>query len=401
MAPILALLLAATLVGPGQREEPTTAVRLLHEWMSAVQAHQPGEVDQPLLEVAGWPSRDLDSVRRTLGAALKSLSLRDDERNDLLRRGALLHTDIALLLPERAAEYQQSPEFKPFYLDPTGKPHVVGREADKLFFTLDGEFVTTSVETAHWSMARMLLGAIRPRPESDEFVRLWYRAVAAGFEKEGLFGNANYQLDHGLDVLPRDPVLLFYAGAMHESFASERFQSVPRTRPALAAQLRFPTALEQLRDAETLMGQSVKAHGPVEARVRYARVLGRLGKHDRARTMLKDVAPELREPRLQYLDALFLGSQEGALGHVGEARDAFERAAALYPTAQSPLLALGDLFRRAGNRTAALEALRRLQALPADPAPREDPWTDYFRSFAFDADAQLDAVRAWVGTERR
>ena len=224
MRQILLLLLAASLAGSSQRDEPTTAVRLLHEWMAAVQAHQPGELDQPLVVVADMPSRDLDSVRRTVGAALKPLP--DDKRNDLLRRGALLHTDIAFLLPEQAAEYQQSPGAQRFIWTRPERPTWYGREADALFFTLDGKFVTTSVETAHWSMARMLLGAIRPRPEYDEFVRLWYRAVAANFEQAGLFGNASYQLDRALDVLPRDPVILFYAGAMHEAFASERFQSV-------------------------------------------------------------------------------------------------------------------------------------------------------------------------------
>jgi tetratricopeptide (TPR) repeat protein len=164
--------------------------------------------------------------------------------------------------------------------------------------------------------------------------------------------------------------------------------------------MHFPSAREEWRDAERLLGASVKAHGPVEARVRYARVLGRLGRHGQAAALLQGVVPHLADRRLQYLAALFLGSEEGAIGHVAGARDAFERAAALYPTAQSPLLALGDLFRRAGHRAAALDALRRLEALPADPEAREDPWRDYFRSFAFDADDQLAAVRAWVDQEQ-
>ncbi len=385
-------LIVASVLGVGADQSDLAIVR---QWMAAVTAHQSGTVDQPLLEVADMAPGDLDTVRRTLGPALKSL--RNKERNDLLRRGALLHTDIALLLPERAAEYQPSPESLPFTIDLTGTPRILRRhEPDALFFSLDGEYVTSSVESGHWSMARLLLDGIRPHPASDEFVRLWYRAVAATFEKVYLFGNAAYQLDHAKEVLPHDPMILFYAGAMHEALGSERFQAIPKARPVIAAQLRFPTAQEQWRDAEKLLGAAVKAHGPVEARVRYARVLGRLGQHDKALSMLKGVAPELRDPRLQYFGALFLGSEEGALGHVAQARDAFERAAALDPTAQSPLLALGDLFRRAGDRAAALDALRRLEALPADPADRTDPWRDYFRSFAFDADDQLAAVRAWV-----
>ena len=403
MTRILPLLLAASLAGPGQHEDPTTAVRVLHEWMAAVRAHQPGTVDQPLLDVAEQSPANLDLVRRHLRAALEAE--RVETRNDLLRRGALVHTDIALLLPERAAAYLQTGEGReglPFVFDPFGTPRILyRRQSDALFLSLDGEYVASATETAHWSMARMLLRGIQPHPASDEFVRLWYRAVAADFEKVFLLGNARYHLEDALEVLPRDPMILFYAGAMHEALGSERFQSVPKTRPAIAAQLRLPTALEQLRDAEKLLGASVKAHGPVEARVRYARVLGQLGQHARAASLLRDVAPQLREPRLKYFAALFLGSEEGALGHVAQARDAFERAAALCPTAQSPLLALGDLFRRAGNRAAALDALRRLEALPADPEDREDPWRDYFRSYAFDADDQLAAVRVWVDRKER
>ena len=57
---------------------------------------------------------------------------------------------------------------------------------------------------------------------------------------------------------------------------------------------------------------------------------------------------------------------------------------------------MADLFRRSGNRTAALAVLGRIQGLPSDPADRVDPWVDYFRSFALDAADQVDAVRAWV-----
>ena len=68
----------------------------------------------------------------------------------------------------------------------------------------------------------------------------------------------------------------------------------------------------------------------------------------------------------------------------------------MYPAAQSPLLALSDLDRAAGNRAAALQALQRLEKLPADSYARDDPWRDYYESFAADGDQQLAAVRDWV-----
>ena len=379
MRHILLLLLAASLAGSGQVEDPNRAVRVLREWIADAQAHQPGVVDRALLSVAAMSPRDLDTVRRDLKAGLKALSKTVEERNEVLRRGALLHTDLALLLPEQAAAY-----------------FPLRREADSVVYSADGEYVATAADSAHWWLASTLLGWILPHPSADPFVPLWYRAIAAGFEGAYLFGSASHHMTRALAVLPRDPVLLFYAGALHEACASARIQSIPGTRRALARQIRFPTPQEEWRLAEGLLRDAVDEQGPIEARVRLARVLGKLGRHAEAASMLRAVVPHLRDRRLQYFAALFLGSEEGALGHVEQARDALERAAMLFPTAQSPLLAESEVFRRAGDRAAALDALQRLQALPADPADREDPWRDYFRSFALDADDQLAAVRAWV-----
>jgi hypothetical protein len=100
------------------------------------------------------------------------------------------------------------------------------------------------------------------------------------------------------------------------------------------------------------------------------------------------------------LRSLFLGTELGATGKVDLARESFEHAVALFPTAQAPLIAMSDLYRHRGDRASALEAVHRLEALPPDTAKRTDPWWEYFHSYAADADDQLRAVRAWVDTHR-
>jgi tetratricopeptide (TPR) repeat protein len=320
-------------------------------------------------------------------------------RNDILRRGALVHTDIALLLPERAAEYLQSGDAKErFIYDAFEKPRILYREdADALVFSADGEYLSTAVETAHWGTARSLLRGIYPHPSDDEFVRRWYRAVAAYFEDSYSLGNARYHLARALEELPHDPSILFYAGAMHEAYGSERIQSVLGTLPQpTAKQLKTASAADEWRLAERLLGDAVKAGAPIEASLRHARVLGQLGRHDEAVAILRTIQPVLTTSRLRYLGALFLGTEEGALARIAPARAAFERAASLFPTAQSPLVALAELDRRSGDRAAALAVVDRLQRLPLDPDSREDPWTHYFRSFAEDAPEQLAVVRGWV-----
>jgi tetratricopeptide (TPR) repeat protein len=400
MGKIVLPLIVVSLVGLGPAEDVKIIVR---RWIVAARAHHPGTIDQPLIDIATESPRNLEVVRRQLRPVLEADFDRAEPRNDILRRGALLHTDVALLLPEQAAAFTQSddvPLVRP-YFDPLASTRPrVRREADSLVVGVDGEYLATAAETAHWSMARGLLSGIKPSASMDAFVRLWYRAVTAHFEAASLLGNAKYQMDRALEVLPRDPMILFYAGTLHEANAWAGIQSIRITSPEREP-VPFPSPQEEWRRAEPLLRAAIKENGPIEARVRLARVLGRMGKHAEAASMLRAVAPELSDLRLRYFGALFLGSEEGALGDVDRARDGFERAAALFPTAQSPLLALSELFQRTGNRDSALDALRRLQALPADSRQRVDPWLDYFRSFAFDADEQLRAARAWVDRKER
>lgn len=386
----LPLIVASVLsLGPSQ-----DGVDIVRTWIADVMAHQPGTVDKPLLDVAAQPPANLDMVRRLLRGALTSEP--PAIRNDIFRRGALVHTDIALLLPERAARYLETGDRRARITVDSFGQIVDRRDPDVVIFAQDGEYLASAVPSAHWSMARMLLQDIYPRPSADEFVHLWYRAVAAYFGRSYLLGNARLHLTRAVEVLPHDPMVLFYAGAMHEAYGSERAQSVIRTRPAVDGRLGFLSAQEEWRLAERLLDGAVKANAPPEAQLRHARVLGRLGKHAEAVAILRVLEPQLTDRRLRYLSALFLGSEEGTLGHTDQASDAFERAAALFPSAQSPLVAMADLVRRAEDRPATLTVLGRIQALPQDPKQRVDPWVEYFRSFALDAADQLVAVRAWV-----
>jgi tetratricopeptide (TPR) repeat protein len=351
---VLVLILGVVVFAP-QRDKEQAIVSM---WIDAVRAHEAGTIDPPLREIANQPPRTFDLVCRTLNSALAA-NKNVQERNDIRRRGALLHTDIAMLLPARAADFTQ-------------KDLTLGAPVD-----------------LHWQR-------IQPHADKDPFVAAWSRAVAAHFESRYLYGSAELHLNRTFIVLPADPVLLFYADTLYEAYASARVQSVPSTRPASVRELNMPPAAEEWRRAEKYFRDSLKLGGPMEGRLRLARVKGQLGDHAEAAAILRDVVPHLTDPRLQYLGHLFLGTEEGALGRIAESRQSFEQAARMQPTAQSPLLGVGEMYRRTGNLTAAQETLQRLAALPDDPRLRQDPYLDYFRSFAFDAEAQLAAVRASI-----
>ena len=82
---------------------------------------------------------------------------------------------------------------------------------------------------------------------------------------------------------------------------------------------------------------------------------------------------------LNYYAALFTGREEQATGRQVEACAAYSRASALFPLAQSPLLALSHLARDTGDRAGALRAAQRVLDLPADADDRVDPlWTYHY-----------------------
>ena len=391
----LLVLIVATLPFAAQRDMER---QIVSSWIENVRHHEPGTIDGPLRDAASQPAYTFDVVCRRLESALSAI--KDvTERNDVRRRGALLHTDIAVLLPERAAALSYKDLRVTLMAESRSQAKPTRRDA-ALVFSTDGEYLASGTEHAHWWMAGYLLRGIQPHAKEDPFVAAWNRAITAYFEWRKQYGSADHHLSSAFVVLPADPVLLFYAGALHEAYASAGIQSVPFTRPSSVRQVNVWSAPEEWHQAETYFRDSVKLGGPEEARLRLARVRGQLGNHADAASMLRDVMPKLRDPRLRYLGHLFLGTEEGALGRVDESRQSFERAARIEPTAQSPLLGLAEMYRRTGNLTAAQETLRRVAALPEDPRRRQDPYLDYFRSFAFDADEQLAAVRAMVKQSR-
>jgi len=101
---------------------------------------------------------------------------------------------------------------------------------------------------------------------------------------------------------------------------------------------------------------------------------------------------EGEEETLRYYGELFLGGAEEGAGHYDQARGAYERAAALFPKAQSPLLGLGELARRRGDRRSALEAMEKVFALSPLEEDRVDPWWVYHVYHVRNADQLLEEL---------
>ncbi len=160
----------------------------------------------------------------------------------------------------------------------------------------------------------------------------------------------------------------------------------------------------ELRQARTSLRRAVELDPQFhEARLRLGRVIGQLGGHRDAAVELRVVAQGARDPLVLYYARLFLGVEEEALGRLDAARDAYEAAAALYPRAQTPGLALAQLSWRGGDRAAARAAILEALSVEDRAGPAEsDPWWDYLISPGRHAAAFFEeARRLCLEDERR
>ena len=135
-----------------------------------------------------------------------------------------------------------------------------------------------------------------------------------------------------------------------------------------------------------------------EARIRLGRVLGLQGRHADAVDQLRAAAPA--DPLLSYYAAMFLGAEVEALARPAEARGWYERAAALYPRAQSPRLAISQLAQREADRPGAIRALEQAFQASAAGEDGDDPWWTYHTAQGRDANSRLAALYRLVPPER-
>ena len=331
------------------------------QWLAAIEAHSPGDPGLVAVDVSTWSGPELEAVVAEAKRHARTVAKTDVERaNKILLRGAALHADIGRLIPDDAV--RRSPAQKTAYV------------------VSDGRWVGVRYVSMHWQLGRSLLDSVAPDPAAHADVHIWYVETSADLLRMRQSAAAAEHLARARQLFPADPAILFGSGVLHELFASTALQaaaeSVTDSQRESAA---IDSERSELAKAERFFRGSL-GHRPqhLEARVRHGRVLGRLGRHAEASAELRRAIADGASEQLLYLAQLFLGRAEEALGDDNAARAAFERAAALYPKAQSPRLALSQIARRSGNRAAAQRELQAIAALSDDEQRREDPWWLYY-----------------------
>jgi tetratricopeptide (TPR) repeat protein len=206
---------------------------------------------------------------------------------------------------------------------------------------------------------------------------------------------ADPNLRSALQIFPSDASILFYAGLLHESYAAPMNQNAPRPD---GSNYLFSSRTSELEQARDCFQKSVAADpGFAETHLHLGRVLGMLGQHDQAVMELQQASSSLTDGMLLYEAFLFLGHELLVLGRETEAREHYEKAAKLYPTAPSPLLALSQLARTAGDSQGAWMNVQRVFELSAGHSRMNDPWWNYDLVSVRNADALLSKMREGFG----
>lgn len=378
-------------------QEPVETWKHFDVWLDAIEGHTPGARDSAVAAMLAMRTSNLESVFPYMVFALRDVIAGLNERSrpfdELLSRydtralapddpdalklranriealgldrflklAAMLHADIARVDP--AAHVTAS----------AGVGHLVS----------DGRNVRDEPRPWHWMLGRSLLHLVRPR--GDAHVRLWYVAVAHHLQGTRNFTEANPHLDRALQLFPDDAEVQFLRGLLHEAQSGADLQAAvaeqvarlpPRQQAAYRASVR--SELDENAEARDAYERTVAADpSHLPARIRLGRTLIVEGKAGRAAEQLRLALAGTLQRRPRYLALLLLGRAEELARNVDGARAAYTEAAALYPDAQSPRLALSQIALQAGDRAAA-SAVFPFLAADASEDEREDPWWRYF-----------------------
>ena len=362
-------------------------------YLTAVLAHAPGQNDDAVDTLAAWTSREFDQAFADLRelvstgdpdkppAFLERFGEQPVSINMLLKRAAMLHSDIARIRRQRNGGYALPPE--------AGLQHHVAA---------DGKVVDTVSGTFHWDAARRLMGIVRPAPGRDADVLLWYQATSALLQQWNDYYALQPHLTSARALFPKDPVLLMYDGAVHEDYADPRVhnaftkdESTPQRTlpcrttlgcaPPLSAQFALRPPAQEWHEAELALNFALEGDPNLaEARVRLGRVVGLQGRHGEAIEHLRKVLNQGASvpPVLRYFAWLLVGRELQTVGRGDEAAQAYRQADALYPGSQEARLGLSQTAQSRGDRESALNYLGGIRPY-ASSSGAGDPWWAYDR----------------------
>ena len=391
------------------------SVALLERWDDAVRTHEPGKLDESVDRILAITLHDrylLDPAIRLFLAALAGSEpetssalerhvarLGTEARQKpgaiaYLQRAVMLHTDAAIAGEGNQRTIADLPRQAPGIAT---SPLLATR---RMIVSRDGAIIGQMESDWNWPFARSLIDLMRTAAPADRFAAEWFHMTSAYMFARGLYAEAFAHLTHATRLLPDDALVLFDRASYAENqglpmnqvllrgadpIALRKLRQGTARLPASAtdatrraAGLDIPPKGEANADAERLFRRALKADPALhEARARLGRLLVERQAYNEAVRELRTVLQGSESPAVRFYAHLFAGRAEQGVGHLDAAALDFAKAAELFPTAQSALLAQSQL---ALIRADAAGAIGPIEKLPREPQPdiRDgDPWWAY------------------------
>jgi tetratricopeptide (TPR) repeat protein len=418
-------------------------------WVEAVKSHDPGHGDLAVLSVSEYSYETRVRLNAGMELFLKGLlgvpvvssegtpapareiltiahAAGTPDAAGFLTRAAILHADVAMYVDEtRLQRTSITPATAPpplprSMLERSRMPSSIQAVPPLLFNERfpadeDGELLGEVPASWNWPFARFLLDLkhLRAVPANDPFIPAWYHATIAYMLARGTYGDLDLHLKHAAAKFPDDVRILFDRACFAEMWglplqqalltdrdrleqqsqnAQTLHMSIPRPRRALA----IPLADKTNADAEDLFRRALAVDPSlIEARVRLARLLDLRGRHAEAAAALKIALDAHPQGIVGFYAHLFAGRVAQALGQADDAAAHYNEARALFPDAQSALVASSHLALLSAHLPDALAPLERLG--PSSAVDGADPWWDYDLGPGRDAEVLWRAV--WPGLE--
>lgn len=403
-----------------RRDITGETVMAIQAWVTAIMEHSPGHDDKSVraIQAMSFDARvELNTGLAHFFSALKGQSVvvtgdgpiriraiaraarQRPGREEFLKRAAVLHSDAAVYGELRGVE--------------PGAPDNVSQRAGlttallsnhRLTLDKDGEVLGSVAADWNWPFARSLLDLIPGKPGDDSFIGTWYHATLAYMVAKGQYGEMTPHLQRAAEVLPDDARILFDRASYAEIMGLPKTQvllsdddvfvlearrtgrRLPATIAGGASQLGIPLAAVTNEEAERLFRRALKVDPDyVEARVRLARLLELRKRHDEAAAELATALAAKPTGYVAYYAHLFAGRAAQALGRIDDAMAHYRAASALYPGAQSALLAESQAALLGADVPGTLAPIDHLD----HSSTARDPWWHYDLAAGRDADAIL------------
>jgi tetratricopeptide (TPR) repeat protein len=414
----------------GAQAETSPSVLLLQEWIKAVEHHVPGALDEWVQTIAQLKYADRSHLDPVMTTFLKLGVLQSRQELALTRDGAQRRVS------ELARQVAQSPGWGPFlkraailhadaaiwrynaggFDDPTMPPvratppgtRMIGRAPTlpvpplltnlRFVASRDGQVIGETPADWNWPFARSLIAqlfVIDAAGLHEAFAAEWYHATTAFMLRNGLYPETIMHLNRGLEIFPGDARLRFDRGCYAELLGLPMQQILRVERPD--QRMEIPSRDVTNAEAETWFLRALEVDSAfAEARVRLARLQDLAGRHEAALAGIERALTSNPREVTRYYAHLFAGRAAQALGRLDDARQHYKEAAAVFPDAQSALLAESQAALLAGDLTAALASTK---PLGESTAPiTADPWWSYHFGAGRDITDLFAAL--WAHTSR-